>query len=348
MKFGLALDHQYERGDDIGQRIDDLVELTEFARDIGFSSVYGIHHYLAPLETLQPLTLLARLVPSSGTMTLGTGIYLASLPHPVHIAEEVATLDQLSGGRVALGVGAGYRDEEFDSFGIERSSRGRRLVESVEVMRRLWSGETVDHDGEFVQLRGARIGMSPARPGGPPIYVGATTPATIRRAARIGDSWLSTFTHKIRWATGHLEIFQDELRELGRDVDGREYPIQRELYLADSYEQAVAEAEPHLRRSYSSYADYDMDYLRDLFTDLRKKAFLLGTPDQIHDRLLEHEAAGFNHFIFRVQWLGSSNEVAKRTLRRFADEVMPRLVPAPVTSNGHATVDPGLSVGGTP
>src|SRR6056297_2452262 len=139
MKFGLALDHQYERGDDLGRRIDELVELTELARDIGFSSVYGIHHYLAPLQTLQPLTLLARLVPSSGAMSLGTGIYLAGLPHPVHVAEEVATLDQLSGGRAVLGVGAGYRDEEFDSFGIQRSSRGRRLVESIEVMRRLWS-----------------------------------------------------------------------------------------------------------------------------------------------------------------------------------------------------------------
>ena len=348
MKFGVALDHQYERGDDIGRRIGELIELTEFARDIGFSSVYGIHHYLAPLKTLQPLTLLARLVPSSGDMTLGTGIFLAGLPHPVHIAEEVASLDQLSGGRVALGVGAGYRDEEFDSFGIERSSRGRRLVESIEVMRRLWTGEEVDHDGEFVQLRGCRISMPPARPGGPPIYVGATNPTTIRRAARIGDSWLSTFSHKIRWAAGHLEIFQDELRNLGRDVSGREYPIQRELYLADSYEQAVAEAEPHLRRSYSSYADYDMDYLRDLFPDLCDKAFLLGTPDQIHDRLLEHEAAGFNHFIFRVQWLGSTHEVAKRTLRRFADEVMPRLAQAPETSDGRAAAASGSSGGGTP
>lgn len=324
MKFGLALDHQYERGDDVGRRIDELVELTELARDLGFASVYGIHHYLSPLQTLQPLSLLARLVPSSGTMTLGTGIYIASLPHPVHTAEEVATLDQLSGGRVALGVGAGYREEEFESFGIDRSTRGRRLVEAVEVMRRLWSGEAVDFDGEFVQLRGRRIGMPPAQPGGPPIYVGATTPATIRRAARIGDSWLSTFSHKIRWAAGHLQIFQDELRELGRDVSGREYPIQRELYLADTYEQAVAEAEPYIRGSYSSYADYDMDYLRDLFTDLRDKAFLLGTPDQIYERLLEHQEAGFNHYIFRVQWLGLPHEVAKRTLERFAAEIMPR------------------------
>lgn len=334
--FGIALDHQYRPGDDLGRRIDEAVQLVERARDLGYRSVYGIHHYVAPLHTLQPLTLLARLVPSSGTMTLGTGIFLVTLAHPVHIAEEVATLDQLSGGRVALGIGAGYRDEEFDAFSIERTQRGRRLVEAVEVLRGLWSGEEVHHQGEFFRLEGQHIGIPPAQPGGPPIYVGATTPETIRRAARIGDSWLSTFSHKIRWAAGHLKIFQEALEEFGRPVAGRVYPIQRELYLADSHEAAVAEAQPFIQDSYAAYAPYQMDYLRDMFEDLREKAFMLGTPEQIAQRIEQHVEAGFNHFIFRMQWLGMGHDVALRTLERFAAEVMPRFSrPATAGRGGH-------------
>lgn len=324
--FGVALDHQFEPGDDLGRRIDEMVEFVERARDLGFTSVYGIHHYLSGLDTLQPLTLLARLVPVSGAMTLGTGIYIVTLPHPVHVAEEVATLDQLSGGRVALGIGAGYRDEEFESFGLVRSERGQRLVEAVEVLRGLWSGEPLHHEGRFFKVDGHRIGMPPARPGGPPIYVGATTPATIRRAAKIGDSWLSTFSHKLRWAAGHLRIFQEALEEYGKPVAGRVYPIQRELHLADSHEAAVAEAGPFIRRSYAPYSTYQMDYLENMFDDLREKAFLLGTPTQVTDRLHEHVEAGFNHFIFRMQWLGMPHETALRTLQRFADEVMPSFV----------------------
>lgn len=324
VRFGLALDHQYDRTDDLGKRIDDCIELVEVARDLGFGSVFGIHHYLAELATLQPLTLLARLIPSTGDMLLGTGIYIVSLNHPVHMAEELATLDQLSGGRLLFGIGAGYRDEEFDSFGIDRRMRGERLVEAVEVLRGLWTGETLTYSGRHFTVTDQRISVPPVRPGGPPILVGATTPDTIRRAARLGDTWLSTFSHKIRWAAGHLAIFQEALAELGKPVEGRHYPIQRELYLADSREQAVAEAEPYLQRSYGAYAPYSMDYLRNMFTDLRDKAFMLGTPDQVSDRIAEHVDAGFNHFIFRVQWLGMENDVARRTLERFAAEVMPR------------------------
>lgn len=334
IRFGIALDHQYERGDDLSQRVDECVELVELARDLGFGSVFGIHHYLAPLSTFQPLTLLARLIPNSGDMMLGTGIYIASLNHPVHMAEEVATLDQLSGGRVLFGIGAGYRDEEFNSFGIDRRTRGERVLEAVAVMKGLWSDSEFSYQGQHYEIQAQRISMPPRRPGGPPILVGATTPHTIRRAAGFADTWLSTFSHKIRWAAGHLKIFQEALEEQGRSPLGREYPIQRELFLADSHEEAVALAEPYLKRSYGAYAPYSMSYLEDMFEDLRNKAFLLGTPERITERLQEHVEAGFNHFIFRVQWLGMPKDMARRTLERFAHEVMPHFATSRADAEG--------------
>ena len=140
MKFGILLSNQYPRTDSLATRLQETVEFVTAAAELGFDSVFGVHHYLGRLQIPQPLTLLARLIPASGDMKLGTGIFISTLAHPVHIAEEVATLDQLSGGRVILGVGAGYRNHEFQSFGVDSKTVGRRFVESLEVLRALWSG----------------------------------------------------------------------------------------------------------------------------------------------------------------------------------------------------------------
>ena len=138
IRFGILLDHQFPKHEDVAFHLDEIVHLTERARDLGFDAVFGIHHFLAELQTPQPFQVLARLIPHSGNMLLGTSVYVASLSHPVQMAEELATLDQLSRGRVIFGAGIGYRDEEFASFGIDRSDRAPRFIEALEVIRGLW------------------------------------------------------------------------------------------------------------------------------------------------------------------------------------------------------------------
>src|SRR5438094_5591504 len=113
VKFGIHLNHEFDKSDDLGERIDQLIAYTHAARDLGYDSVLGMHHYLSSLATVQPLPLLARLIPESGDMRLGMGIYLA-YEHPLLLAENFASLDQLSDGRLILGLGAGYRQNEFD------------------------------------------------------------------------------------------------------------------------------------------------------------------------------------------------------------------------------------------
>jgi alkanesulfonate monooxygenase SsuD/methylene tetrahydromethanopterin reductase-like flavin-dependent oxidoreductase (luciferase family) len=324
MKFGVLLDHQYPKSDDLGQRLDELVEITETARDLGFDSLFGIHHYLASLQSPQPLLVLSRLISSSGSMQLGTGVYLATLPHPVETAEATATLDQLSGGRLVLGVGAGYRDDEFDSFGIDRRTRGSRLVETLDLLRQLWSGAVVDHEGEHFRIRGQQLSVLPAQQPRPPIWVGANNPKTIRRAARIGDAWIASPNVKRRWAKGNLEEFKDELAAHGGTVDGRDLPILRELHLAEDDATAHRRADPYLREEYLSYSAYDLEHFRDMYEDLRAKSFLVGSADTVAAGIADLAEAGFNHFIFRVFWSGMPLEMTKETLERFARDVMPR------------------------
>jgi alkanesulfonate monooxygenase SsuD/methylene tetrahydromethanopterin reductase-like flavin-dependent oxidoreductase (luciferase family) len=323
MKFGIHLSFQYARTDSLATRLQEIVELVTAASELGFDSAFGVHHYLGDLQVPQPLTLLARLIPASGNMELGTGIYISTLAHPVHIAEEVATLDQLSGGRIILGVGAGYRDHEFQSFGVEPKTAGRRFVESVEVIRALWSGKPVSYRGEFFQLEDQTISVTPAQPAGPPLWIGAGVPKTILRAARIGDAWLTSPNAKPRWAAGNLHSFRQEAKAHGRLHQIQSYPIIRETYVSTSRAAAEKEAGRFIRDEYVDYGRY-LDFFETMFDDLRQKAFLWGSPDDVAAGIDNLAAAGFDHFIFRMSWLGMPFSLTMRSLEMMAEEVIPR------------------------
>ena len=327
MKFGITVNQQFPRGDHLAPRVDEAVELVAAAAEMGFDSVFASHHYLDTLQTFQPLTLLARIIPVSGSMQLGTGVYLSTLAHPVHVAEEVATLDQLSGGRVILGVGAGYRANEFHSFGVDPKTVGRRFSESVEVLRALWSGNPVTHRGEYFRLEDQTIGIPPAQPGGPALWIGAGLPGAIRRAARIGDAWLPSPHAKPRWAVGNLQDFRREAQARGRLRHIRSYPILRETYVSTSRARASEEAEAYTRNEYRHYSRYGLDFYTTMFDDLRDKAFLWGSPDDVAAGIDDLTRGGFDHFIFRMSWLGMPFSHTMRSLELLAREILPRFRP---------------------
>lgn len=323
MRFGILLDHQYERGTELAPKFGQLLELVQHVRDLGFDSVFGIHHYLSSLTTPQPLPLLSRLIDHSGSMSLGTGILVIPLGHPVHWAEEIATIDQLSGGRFILGAGTGYRDDEFDSFGVARSLRVSRMMESLEVMRELWTGERVTHVGRHFALDGVRCSVVPAQDE-IPIWIGANSPRGIERAAQHGYSWLAPANVKRNWAVGNLGLYRETLAAAGHSAVDRELPIQRDLCIADSKEEAIALAGAYVKHSYQEYVQYGMDYFETLWDEIVDRALFFGSPDEIAGQIADFAAAGYDHFVFKVQWLGCPHETSMRIVERFAAEVMPR------------------------
>nr|BFE57710.1 hypothetical protein GCM10020063_022360 [Dactylosporangium thailandense] len=324
MKFGILLDHQYEPGDDIQRRTGELVEYVQHVRDLGFDSVFGIHHYLSSLSTPQPLPLLSRLIEHSGTMQLGTGILILPLGHPVHWAEEIATIDQMSGGRFVLGIGSGYREDEFASFGVERRTRVSRMNESLEVMQRLWTGEPVKYDGRHFQLDGVRCSVLPAQRPGPPVWVGANGPIGIARIAKQGLPWLAPSNVRRNWAVGNLKDYREQRAAAGHSEDGAVFPIHRDLCIADSFDEAYALAGEAVRRSYGEYVQYGMDYFESQWEGIKHKALFFGSPDDIAAKITDFADGGYNHFVFRSQWLGLPIERSMEIVERFAREVMPR------------------------
>lgn len=324
IRFGLLLDHQFPRHENLADHLDQLIVVTERARDLGFDAIFGIHHFLANLQTPQPFQILARLIPHAGNMLLGTSVYVASLSHPVQIAEEVATLDQLSRGRVIFGAGIGYRDEEFASFGINRTERGPRFVEALEVIRGLWSESPFEYSGKYFTMNGVNSSVRPFRNSATPIWIGANTPKTIARAAEIGDAWIASPNVKLNWAGGNLEIFRDIRKQRGLATALDQYPIAREMHIANSDSEAIQRSSRYLQREYAEYARYDLNYFLDKYDDLVQKSFLIGSAETVTNKINQYVSAGFNFFIFRVFWSGMPYEMAINTLERFASDVMPK------------------------
>jgi len=325
MRFGLIASHQYSFDDDLRQRIGELFDLAEHAAELGYDSIFVINHFVSNLATPQPISMMAKLLDHTGDMLVGTGILILPLFNPVHIAEEFATLDQLSGGRVILGVGAGYREHEFEALGVPMERRGKRLAEAVELIRALWSGEEVEYQGEFYKLPPNRIGVPPLTPGGPPIWIGAGAKNAVRRAARLGDAWYAPGNSpKPEFLQTSLDLYNAELERHGKPREGREYPVGVELYCAPTTERAVEEALPYARREYYTYAEYPaLRWQRDRFDELVVNTLMLGSPEDLIAKIRRFEAMGFNHLIFRPFWLGMPIEKAKASLELFAKEVMP-------------------------
>jgi alkanesulfonate monooxygenase SsuD/methylene tetrahydromethanopterin reductase-like flavin-dependent oxidoreductase (luciferase family) len=324
INFAVLLDHQFPRHDRLADHLDSLIEITELARELRFDGIFGIHHFLAELRTPQPFQLLARLIPHSGTMDLGTSVYVSTLSSPAQIAEELATLDQLSKGRVIFGAGVGYREEEFETFGISRSTRGARFVESLEVIRGLWSDDPFTFQGKFHHVNAQRSSVNPFNNRHIPFWIGANTPKTITRAARIGDAWIASPNVKERWAIGNLKMFLEEKECVapGTAATARR-PICRELLIADSNEEARELADRFLKGEYVAYSKYDLEHFVEMFDDLMSKSFLIGSPASIAAKIRVLIDGGFDYFIFRFFWSGMPYSIANESLRRFTSEVLP-------------------------
>ncbi len=325
MDYGLFLNPQAPAEDSLSGLIDDLVSLTGTARDADFDLVTTGQHYLADYVQAQLIPLLGRLAADAGDMTLGTGIVLLPLHHPVEIAEQVTTLAGMAEG-VVCGVGAGYRDVEFDSFGIRKAERGPRLEEGIEFMNRLWTEKSVTFDGEFYSVEAVSITPRPTTK--PPVWVAANAGPAVERAARLGDAWFvnpHATMAEIRDQKGRYDSIRDDL---GKST---EVPLFRECFVADTREAAIETARPYLEPKYQRYIDWGQDEamedqadLHKPFDELAEDRFLLGTPSEVAGEIERYqEEIDADQMVLRVNWPGMPVEEAVECVELIGDDVMP-------------------------
>src|SRR5215470_15805936 len=153
MKFGLIVSKQHPPGVSMVERFREHIDQVRAARDAGFDLIVMGQHYLStPFQELQTMPSLARLAAEAGRMRVGATVLLLPLLSPVDVAEQVATLDVITEGRFIFGAGLGYRDEEYEAFNVHGKEKVGRFVESLEVVKRLWTEDEVTHHGRFYHL----------------------------------------------------------------------------------------------------------------------------------------------------------------------------------------------------
>lgn len=209
--------------------LDQIVE----AERAGLQSVWLTeHHFCDDGYTPSPLVLLAAIAERTTDLHLGTNLIVSPLHDPVRLAEDAATLSLLSGGRFDLGVGLGYWQREFEAFGRDLKHRPSMLEDSIEVIRRAWSGSTERFEGKRHTYAGLPVQPMPeSRPG---LYVGAMAEKAIDRAARIGDGFLST-------QNDHQAAFLDAWQRHGRDLDDARIMAGQWAVVAEDPEKVWAE-----------------------------------------------------------------------------------------------------------
>jgi alkanesulfonate monooxygenase SsuD/methylene tetrahydromethanopterin reductase-like flavin-dependent oxidoreductase (luciferase family) len=241
------------------KQLDSIFRQAEAAQRNGFTYIsIGQHFLYGDLTWLQPVPLLARLSAEVDANTrLVTSIMVAPLYHPVLLAEELATLDVVSEGRFVFGSGIGYRESEFDLFGVPVAGRGRRLEEIVELLRLIWTSDRVDFEGEFFSLSGAEPHIRPWQDPHPPIWLGGRADSGVRRAGRVADAWAIPPETTVDVLEQQLELFFAERAKRG--LPRTHQPLRRNIMVAESREAAEREFARSAQGRYVAYAQRDLD-----------------------------------------------------------------------------------------
>ena len=333
ISVGMFISNHQLPEDDPVRFLDQQLDLVARLRDGGWDSVFvGQHFLLDGVRKAQPFPYIARLAAEAGEMRLGAAIVLAALTNPVEVAETVATLDVITRGRFVLGAGLGYREVAFRAFGVQKGERAHRLETNLRVIRDLLDGETVDLDEPWCRLEGVTMVNLPVQ-SHVPIWLGANGDLGVARAARIADTWIINPQASMGTVARQMEVFRATRRELGLPPDPLELPALKEVFCAETREEAFAIVGPHLEAKYRSYLEQgQLDQLPEgeevggSLERLARRRFIIGSPDDCVAEMREwQEVVGVDHFVLRTEWETMPHEIARRSVELLTSEVLPRL-----------------------
>jgi probable F420-dependent oxidoreductase len=292
------------RGADLGR----VLEYARRGEELGFTSLWAWDHIFLgarqPFPFLESLTTLTAIATVTERAELGTGVLVLPLRTPAVLAKVTATLDHASGGRLTLGVAAGWYEREFEACGVPFRRRGRIFEENFALLQAFWSGEPVSGEG----FRNAVMAPRPLQEPRPTLLVGGYVDAVLRRAGRLGDGWLTYFyeADPFRRSWAKVQAFAEEA---GRDPATLANMSQVALCIDESYEAA----DRRVRTFIGDYFDVPP------WSEASVESAIRGTPEQCAEQLAAHADAGVQH----VCLVPAGYDLDQ--VERFAMEVRPLL-----------------------
>jgi probable F420-dependent oxidoreductase len=283
VRFGISIPQFYADGE-----FDPAAYRAYFARveELGFDSAWAQESVLSAGPQLSPLETMSYAAACTQRLRLGCVVFVSTLHSPVHLAKSIASLDQLSRGRIEVGVGTGGKMRPFAAFGVDPERYVARFTEGIALMKALWTEPRVTFDGEFWQLRNAAMEPKPFQKPFPPLWIGGSAPAALRRAVRLGDGFFGAGSTPTAKFADQVLLVRQALAEAGRPADG--FPIAKRLYVA-------IDADVERARSRANAALEEIYGRR--IPDIEAAAFA-GTPADCVAAVREITAAGAELVLF--------------------------------------------------
>ncbi len=288
-----------------------LVDYGVRVEELGYDSVFVWDHILLGVEPNFPiidsLTVLTSIAARTKRIKLGTGILVLPLRNPVALAKQLSSMDQLSEGRLFLGMASGWYKREFDAMGIPFEKRGKLMDEDIDIMRRLWTEESVT--GQYSAHNLSKAVMYPKPVQNPvPILIGGYVDRVLQRAATVGDGWLKYFYRAEDFKKSWAKI-ENYAREAGKDPD--------KLYSAAQLPIMVGKSKEAVRADMMDWLNKEWDFPE--HSDCTRESAIMGSVDECVAQLREHLDAGVQKIIF-VPYKYQMDQV-----ETIAKEIIPRL-----------------------
>jgi alkanesulfonate monooxygenase SsuD/methylene tetrahydromethanopterin reductase-like flavin-dependent oxidoreductase (luciferase family) len=335
MKFGLfggARARGGPAGDSDGYH--EFINYVVEAERLGFSSVFLVeHHFTGFGQVSASLNLLSYLAARTERIRLGTAVVVLPWHNPILVAEQAATLDLLSGGRLDFGVGKGYREYEFSGFCIPQGEATERFDEAMEIIRQAWTAPgRFSHHGKRWHYDNVVVEPSPIQQPHPPFWLGAGSAPSIQRAAREGYNLLLDQIAPTALIIERVRIFREECERAGRPYDAAMVGVTRGLQIVHNEEERKR-AIITRREVLKNIGDLARGPGADRYANIKDEpdtfelddAPLLGTPEEIIAQLKRLEAGGVENVLFAAPGASIAG------LRTFAEEIMPAFAPSPMT-----------------
>jgi probable F420-dependent oxidoreductase len=296
MKFGLALPNFGKYAEK-----DPILKIVKTGEDLGFDSIWVSDHVVIPEAHhgfgnvfYEPLTTLTYIAACTNRMLLGTSVIILPYRNPLVLAKMMSTLDVLSGGRIILGVGAGWMKEEFQALGIPYRERGAITDEYIQVLKILWSEEKPHFAGRYCRFSDINFLPRPVQKPHPPVWIGGNSRKAIERAVNLGEGW-----HPVGLTPDEIKENANCINELlvkkGKSPSEFVISLRKNLQIKTPSEKEIVDERETLR----------------------------GTPEKIIEGIEKYKNSGVSHFIFHV--LSGSLEGMLETMEQFSREIKPAI-----------------------